>query len=288
VPWPPGGGVDFVSRITARHLTEALGQPVVVENRPGASGTIGSAAVSRAVPDGYTLGIATSSSHPAAVVLQRSVPYDPVVGFTMVTQIGITPYVLIGGAVLPVRTLLDFFALARAQPGALSYASVGTATLGYLLTRQMEAMAGISMVHVPYRGSSLAYPDLLTGTVAVMLDNPSGSSAMVREGRMRALAVTRRSPALPETPSFAEAGLPGFEGLFWYGLVAPPGLLPEIAARIQRALAERLAAPAAREELMSRDVEPVAGTGEAFAALVAGDVAWMREAARRLDIRPEG
>ncbi|MBY0336780.1 MAG: tripartite tricarboxylate transporter substrate binding protein [Acetobacteraceae bacterium] len=287
VPFPPGGGTDFVSRIAAQRLSDALGQPVVVENRPGAGGTIGANAVAQAAPDGYTIGMATSSTHPAALVLQRSVPYDPVAGFTAITQVGVTPYVLVGGPAMPGRDLRDFVAAVRAQPGRLSYASVGTSTLGYLLTRQFEALTGTRMTHVPYRGSAQVYPDLLNGTVAFILDNPSGSAGLIRDGRVRALAITRRSAALPEVPSFAEAGVPGFEGVFWYGLVAPAGLPAEIAARMQRDLARQFEMPAHRQELVARDVEPILSTPAAFAATIAADVTWMRAAAERLGLQPE-
>lgn len=287
VPFPPGGGTDFVSRIAAQRLSEALGQPVVVENRPGAGGTIGANAVAQAAPDGYTIGMATSSTHPAALVLQRSVPYDPVAGFTPITQVGVTPYVLVGGSAMPGRTLAEFIAAVRSEPGRLSYASVGTSTLGYLLTRQFEALTGTQMTHVPYRGSAQVYPDLLNGTVAFILDNPSGSAGLIREGRLRALAITRRAAALPEVPSFADAGVPGFEGVFWYGLVAPAGMPAEIANRMQQELARQLQVAQHRQELVSRDVEPTVTSPAEFGAIIASDVTWMRETATRLGIQPE-
>jgi tripartite-type tricarboxylate transporter receptor subunit TctC len=287
VPFPPGGGTDFVARSVASRLSEALGQPIVAENRPGAGGTIGADAVARAAPDGYTIGIATSSTHPAALVLQRNVPYDPVASFSAITQIGVTPYILIGGPAANATTLAEFIAHARANPGRVNYASVGVSTLGYLLTRQFENLTGISMVHVPYRGSAQVYPDLMNGTVAVLLDNPSGSAGLVRDGRLRAFAVTRPTAVLPEVPTFAQAGVAGFEGVFWYGFVAPAGTPRLIVERIQSEVARILASEEGRRELIARDVTPIGSTADEFTAVIASDVSWMRALAARLDIRPE-
>jgi tripartite-type tricarboxylate transporter receptor subunit TctC len=287
VPFPPGGGTDFVARAVGQRLSEALGQPVVVENRPGAGGMIGADAVARATPDGYTIGIATSSTHPAALVLQANVPYDPVRSFAPITQIGVTPYVLIGGPAARATTLAEFVAFAKANPGQVNYASVGVSTLGYLLTRQFESLAGITMTHVPYRGSAQVYPDLLNGTVAVLLDNPSGSAGLIRDGRLRAFAVTRKTAVLPDVPTFGEAGVQGFEGVFWYGYVAPAATPAPIVARIQAEVAKVLASPAGRDELLARDVTPIGSTPEEFAAAIQSDVAWMRALAEKLDIRPQ-
>ncbi len=285
VPFPPGGGTDVVARVVAQRLGEALGVTVVAENRPGAGGSIGSEVVARAVPDGTTIGIATSSTHPAAVVLQKGVPYDPVRDFAPITQIGVTPYILVAGPGMP-ATLAEFLALARARPGALSYASVGSSTLGYLLTRQLELLTGMRMLHVPYRGSSQAYPDLINGTVAVLLDNPTGSAGLVRDGRLRGYAVTVPSAVLPDVPGFAAAGVPGFETPFWYGLVGPAGLPAAQAARMQQALARHFLG-AGRAELADKDVTPVMGTPAAFGAVIAADLASFKALAERAGIQPE-
>jgi tripartite-type tricarboxylate transporter receptor subunit TctC len=288
VPFPPGGGTDVVARTVANRLQEALGQPIVIENRGGAGGTIGSDAVAKAAPDGYTLGIATSSTHPAAVALLRNVPYDPAASFAAVTQIGFTPYILIGGPAAQAATLREFLDHARANPGRVTFASVGTTTLGYLLTRQLELLTGVRMTHVPYRGSAQAYPDLINGTVAVLLDNPTGSAALVREGRLRAFAVTQPSFALPEVPTFASLGVPGFDAVFWYGIVAPAGTPAAIVDRVQSSVALRFLHDAAgRAELVSKDVTPVASTPAEFARTIAEDTARWRDLANRLGIQPE-
>lgn len=287
IGFPPGGGTDVVARLVAQRLGEALGQPVVAENRPGAGGTIGAAAVAQAAPDGYTLGIATSSTHPAAPVLLRAVSYDPVGSFTAVTLIGTTPYVLVGGPAAPGATLRDFVAAARAAPGRLDYASVGSTTLGYLLTRQFEAITGTRLNHVPYRGSGQAYPDLLNGTVAVLLDNPTGAAPLVRDGRLRAYAVTTPSAALPEVPTFAAAGVAGLDAPFWYGVVAPAGLPGAVAERVQAALAHHFGTAAGRAELEAKDVTPVLSTPAEFSRTIAADLDRWRSLAGQLGIQPE-
>ena len=288
VPFPPGGGTDVVARVVAARLSEALGQPVVPENRPGAGGTIGADAVARAPPDGHTIGVATSSTHPAAVALLRDVPYDPVASFAAITLIGSTPYVLVGGPAARSATLREFLDRARAEPGRVTYASVGTTTLGYLLTRQLELLTGARMTHVPYRGSAQVYPDLINGTVAALLDNPTGSAGLVREGRLRAFAATRASAALPEVPTFASLGVEGFDAAFWYGLVAPAGTPRAVVDRIQSEVSRHfLDTAAGRAELVGKDVTPVASSPAEFASTIAEEAARWRALAERLGIRPE-
>lgn len=287
VPLPPGGGTDTVARLATRRLSETLGATVVVENRPGAGGTIGSEAVARAAPDGYTIGVATTSSHPVATVLRRDVPYDPVTSFAPVTLLGSTPYILVGGRAAGARDLPGFLAATRARPGQVSYASVGVSTLGYLLTRQFEQLAGLTMNHVPYRGSAQVYPDLINGTVAVLLDNPPGCAGLVRDGSLTAFAVTQRSAILPDVPSFASLGVPGFDAAFWYGLVAPAGTPPAITRRIQQALAGQFLADPGRAELRAMDVEPVMSAPEEFGRTIAEDARAWRAMADRLGIQPE-
>lgn len=287
VPLPPGGGTDTVARLCTQRLSEVLGVPLVVENKPGAGGTLGSDIVAKAEPDGYTIGIATASSHAAAPVFRKDLPYDPVKSFTAITLLGTTPYILIGGPAAGARDLQGFIASAKAQPGKLTSASVGVSTLGYLLTRQFELIAGLKMVDVPYKGSALAYPDLMNGTVAVMLDNPSGSAGLVRDGRLTGFAVTRRSPVLPDVPTFDSLGVKGFDAVFWYGVVAPPGLPPEIAQRIQRALADGFLVEPGAAALRTRDVEPVMSTPQSFAETMAQQTADLRALANRLGIKPE-
>jgi tripartite-type tricarboxylate transporter receptor subunit TctC len=287
VPLPPGGGTDAIARRAMQRLSEALGVPVVVDNKAGAGGTIGSEVVAQAAPDGYTLGLATASSHAAAPVFRKDLPYDPVKSFTAITLLGTTPYILIGGSAAGARDLPGFIAAAKARPGKVACASLGTSTLGYLLTKQFELITGLQMVDVPYKGSGQAYPDLMNGTVAVMLDNPSGSAGLVRDGRLTGFAVTKRSPMLPEVPTFESLGIKGFDGVFWYGVVAPAGLPPEIAKRIQQVLAEAFLVDPGAAALRAMDVEPVMSTPEAFARTMAQETRDLRALADRLGIKPE-
>ncbi|WP_296342316.1 tripartite tricarboxylate transporter substrate binding protein [Reyranella sp.] len=287
VALPPGGGTDAIGRKAMQRLSEVLGVPVVVENKPGAGGTIGSDVVAKAEPDGYTLGIATASSHAAAPVFRKDLPYDPVKSFTAVTLLGTTPYILIGGPAAGSKDLAGFIAATKANPGKVACASLGTSTLGYLLTKQFELIAGLKMIDVPYKGSGVAYPDLMNGTVAVMLDNPSGSAGLVREGRLTGFAVTRKSPMLPDVPTFESLGVKGFDNVFWYGVVAPAGLPQEIALRIQKALADGFLVDPGRAALRAMDVEPVMSTPQEFASLMAKQTADLRALADRLGIKPE-
>ncbi|MBN9489235.1 MAG: tripartite tricarboxylate transporter substrate binding protein [Alphaproteobacteria bacterium] len=287
VPLPPGGGTDAVARLAMQHLSEALGVAVVVDNKPGAGGTIGSDVVAHSAPDGYTFGIATSSSHAAAPVFRKDLPYDPVTSFTAVTLMGTTPYVLIAGPDAGAKDLASFIAAAKAQPGKLVCASLGISTLGYLLTRQFELIAGIELVDAPYKGSGQVYPDLMNGTVAVMLDNPTGSAGLVRENRLTALAVTQPSAALPDVPTFDSLGVKPFDDVFWYGLVAPAGLPTEIAQRVQQALAQGFLTDPGRAKMRALDVTPVFSAPEAFTATMARDTRKWRDLADRLGIKPE-
>ena len=287
VALPPGGGTDSTGRLAMQYLSEALGQPIVVDNKPGAGGTIGSDIVAKAVPDGYTFGIATSSSHAAAPVFRKDLPYDPVKSFTAVTMIGTTSYILIGGPAAAAKDLPTFIANTKAQPGKVACASLGPSTLGYLLTRQLELIAGLKMIDAPYKGAAAVYPDLMNGTVAVMLDNPSGSAGLVRENRLTGFAVTRPSAAVPNVPTFDSLGVKNFEDVFWYGIVAPPGLPPEIAERVQKILAQALLADPGRGKLRAIDVEPVVSTPADFSATMARETKQWRDLADRLGIKPE-
>jgi tripartite-type tricarboxylate transporter receptor subunit TctC len=287
VALPPGGGTDSTGRIAMAALSEALGVPVVVENKPGAGGTIGSDLVAKAAPDGYTLGIATSSSHAAAPVFRKDLPYDPVTSFTAITMIGTTSYILIGGPAANAKDLPTLIASIKAQPGKVACASLGPSTLGFLLTKQLELIAGIKMLDTPYKGAAAVYPDLMNGTVAIMLDNPSGSAGLVRDGRLTGYAVTRPSAAVPNVPTFESQGIKGFEDVFWYGVVAPAGLPPEIADRIQKILAKALLADPGRGKLTAIDVTPVASTPQEFGATMARETRQWKALADRLGLKPE-
>lgn len=288
VPFPPGGGTDITARLVAANLAEALGQPVVVENRGGAGGMIGSEAVAKAAPDGYTIGIATSSTHPGALVLQKNVPYDPLKSFAPITMIGNTSYVLIGSAALPAGTLAELIAYAKANPGKLNIANVGASTLGFLLTQQLKALSGIEMVDIGYKGSAQVYPDLFGNQVSLLLDNPGASTPLVASGRLKAYAVTSATPSMPSVPLFSEAGaavgLRDFDTTFWYGLVAPAGTPRAIVDRIQAETAKYVHSEAGKKAFAARSLQPVGSTPEAFAAAIQKDIANFSALARQLGL----
>ena len=291
VPFPPGGGTDLVARSVAVRLAEALAQPVVVENRPGAGGTIGADAVAKSAPDGYTIGIATSSTHPGALVLQKNVPYDPLRSFAPITLIGNTSYVLLVNPTLPANSLAELVAHAKANPGKLNFANVGTSTIGYLLTQQLKALTGTDMADIGYKGASQAYPDLIANQISLFLDNPGASTPLVTSGRLKAFAVTTPTPSMPSVPLFSEAGagvgLRNFDASFWYGLVAPAGTPPAIVSRIQAETARFVQSADGRKEFATRSLEPIGSTPEQFAAAMQKDIERFTALARQLGIQPQ-
>ena len=291
VPFPPGGGTDLTARSVAARLSETLGQQVVVENRGGAGGTIGADAVAKSAPDGYTIGIATSSTHPGALVLQKNVPYDPLKSFAPISLIGSTSFVLLANPSIPAATVAELVAYAKANPGKLNVANVGTSTIGYLLTLQFKALTGTNMVDVSYKGASQAYPDLMGNQVSLFLDNPGASTPLVTSGRLRAYGVTTPTPSLPGVPLFTEAGasvgLRTFDASFWYGLVAPAGTPKAIVDRIQGETAKYVHSPEGRKEFAARSLEPVGSTPEQFAAAIQKDIERYGVLAKQLGLQPQ-
>jgi tripartite-type tricarboxylate transporter receptor subunit TctC len=287
VPFPPGGGTDLASRSVAGRLGEALGQPVVVENRPGAGGTIGADAVAKSAPDGYTIGTATSSTHPAAVALQKEVPYDPVKSFAPITRIGSTSFVLLGTNGLPAANLQELIAYAKANPGKLNVANVGNSTLGYLMTLQFRALTGTSMTDIYYKGSSQTYPDLISGQVQLFLDNPGASTPLVASGKLKAFGVTTPTPSMPGVPLFADAGLKGFDADFWYGLVAPAGTPKAIVDRIQQEVLKFLQSPEGKAEFAARSLVPGGETPELFTRRIQSEMDRFRALAAQFNLKPQ-
>ena len=282
VPFPAGGGTDLVARAAASKLSEALGQPVVVENRPGAGGTIGASAVANAAPDGYTIGIATSSTHPAALALLKDVPYDPVKSFAPITQVASTSFVLVGSPSLPAKTFEELVAYAKANPGKLNFANVGTGTLGYLMTQQLRALTGTDMVDVQYKGSAQVYPDLMSGQVQLFLDNPGASTPLVAAGRLRGYGVTTPTPSMPGVPRFTEMGLADFHPDFWYGLVAPAGTPKPIVERMYQVIERWVKSPEGQRELESKSLVPMGSTPEDFTAAMRSETERYRALGARL------
>ena len=212
VPFPPAGATDIVGRIVAQKLTERLGQPVVVENRPGAGGSIGSDLVAKAAPDGYTILMATSSTHSIGPALQK-LPYDPIRDFAAITHVANVPNVLVVSPKLPVANVKELVAYAKAQPGKLNFASSGIGTIVHLNGELFKMITGVDIVHVPYKGTALSIPDLANGSVSILFDSLASVIPHVKAGNVKPLALNgpQRSPLLPDVPTLAEAGLPAFD-----------------------------------------------------------------------------
>ena len=267
VAYPPGGPTDILARIVAQGVARELPQPVVVENRGGANGTIGSEAVARGPADG-SLFLANASAHVIVPHLQR-VPFDALADFIPVTNMAAVPLMLVVTNALPVRTVPELIAYLKANPGKLSYASSSAGGSTHLAGELFKRMAGVEMTHVPYRGAGQALPDVVAGNTQLMFDSMASSAGLVREGRLRALAVTTeaRVAAFPELPTIAEAGpLPGYAIASWYGLWAPARTPGSVVERMQQAVAAALRTPEVREKLASLGAEPVGDTPAQFDA----------------------
>ncbi|HEY6259160.1 MAG TPA: tripartite tricarboxylate transporter substrate binding protein [Xanthobacteraceae bacterium] len=274
VPFTPGSSSDIVARIVAQKLGERLHQQLFVENRVGASGNLGSEAVARADPDGYTMGLANASTHAVAPSLSGRLGYDPVRDFVPVSMLGSSPFVLSVYPGLPVRTVAELIALAKAKPRTLTYASAGPATLAHLSGALFEKMARIEMVHVPYRGTSQAALDLMEGRVDMQFGTIPPSIGSIRDGKLRAIGVTGavRNGALPDVPPIAEAGLPGYESLLWQGYVMPAGTAAAIVVRLNREVTAVLNDAAVKAALIEQGVEPEPGPPEALGHRMRADV----------------
>ena len=274
VPFPAGGATDLVARVIAQRVSKDLGQQVVVENKAGAGGTIGSAEVAKASADGYTLLLATSSTHSIAPHLNPSMPYDAVKDFTPVAHMADAASMLLVSPALPVKSVAELIAYAKTRPGKLNYASSGNGTIVHLTAEAFKAQAGVFITHVPYKGTALAIPDLIADSVQLMFDAIPSGMPHVKAGRLRALAVTgpTRSALAPELPTVAEAGLPGFASVTWFGLYGPRGLKADTVNRVHDAFEKAVHAPDVMESLAKLGVEPAKdATAAQFAAMVAAD-----------------
>ncbi len=279
VPFVPGGNVDITARTVAPALGDALGQPVVVENRPGAAGMVGAQAMMSSPADGYTLMMGSNSSLAVAPNLYPSWPYDPVKGIAPISNLAITPFVLVVKLGLPAQSLAEFVKLAKEKPGQLSMASGGNGSSNHLVGELFQMMTGLKLSHVPYKGTGAALVDLAGGQVDLLFDQASSTVPNVRGGKIRALAVasSSRQSALPDTPTFAEAGLRDFEIDNFTGLVGPAGMPADAVAKLHAAAVKALATPQVRERFASLGVQPVGDTPEQFGALIREDLArWSR------------
>ena len=279
VPFVPGGNVDITARTVAPALGDALGQPVVVENRPGAAGMVGAQAMMSSPADGYTLMMGSNSSLAVAPNLYASWPYDPIKGIAPISNLAITPFVLVVRLGLPAQSLAEFVKLAKEKPGRLSMASGGNGSSNHLVGELFQMMTGLKLSHVPYKGTGAALVDLAGGQVDLLFDQASSTVPNVRGGKIRALAVasSSRQSALPDTPTFAEAGLRDFEIDNFTGLVGPAGMPADAVAKVHAAAVKALATPQVKERFASLGVQPVGDTPEQFGAVIREDLArWSR------------
>jgi tripartite-type tricarboxylate transporter receptor subunit TctC len=286
VPFPPAGATDIVGRIVAQKLTERLGQSVVVENRPGAGGTIGSDLVAKSAPDGYTLLMATSSTHSVGPALQK-LPYDAIRDFAAITLVANVPNVLVVSPKLPVANLKEFIAYARANPGKLNYASSGIGTIVHLNGEFFKMLTGVDIVHVPYKGTALSIPDLASGNVAMLFDSLASAMPNIKSGSVKALAINapRRSALLPDVPTLAEAGLPAFDRYTWFGMFAPAGTPPDVVRKLQSETVAALKSPDLLERFDAVGAEPVGSTSEQFVERIRSDGVRWAEVIRKADVK---
>ena len=290
VPYPPGSGTDIVARLLGQRVSESWGQPLVVENRPGAGAIVGVDAVAKAAPDGYTIGIADTGPLAINPALYPKLPYEPARDLAPVIEVAKLPFMLVAHPSLGVASLGELIAAAKRRPGEINYASVGNGSGVHLATELLKKMAGIDLVHIPYKGSAPALNDVLAGTTAVMFVNLLSGLPHVKSGRVRALAVgtPKRLAALPDVPTIAEAGVPGYEFQAWFGIIAPAATRREIVERLNQEIGRALAAVPVRAQLLGQGgMEPVGGTPEQFAALIAAEKEkWgrlVRETGARVD-----
>ncbi len=265
VPFSPGGAADTPGRMLMQKLSEVLGQQVIVDNRPGAGGTIGAEAVAKAAPDGYTL-LLISNTHLISASLYKNLMYDAIADFTPVLQFGDAPNVLLVNPSLPAKSVQELIALAKANPGNINYASSGNGSSQHLFAALFASMAGINMFHIPYKGSARATTELLSGEVKVGCPGIAGMVQYIKDGRLRPLAVTgaKRSPELPDVPTIAEAGVKGYEASLWLGILGPKGLPKDISAKLNAAVSGLLKKPDVQASLRKVGTEIVYRTPEEF------------------------
>jgi tripartite-type tricarboxylate transporter receptor subunit TctC len=288
VPSTPGDGSDITGRIIAERLSRELGQPVVIDNKPGAGGVLGTEAAARSAPDGYTMIVGNAGSHGVNAGIYTKLPYDVVKDFVPVAMICTTPNVMVVSPSVKARNVAEFVALAKANPGKFNYASGGVGSSAHLSAELFKSLTGTDLTHIPYKGSAPAVAGLLGDEVQVMIGNLPPWSAQIKAGRVQALAVStaQRHHSLPEVPALAES-LPGFETLAWFGVLAPAGTPRAVVERINTLVNQALEQPEIKARLATLACDPAPSTPEAFASRVSGDVARWKKLATEKNIRAD-
>jgi tripartite-type tricarboxylate transporter receptor subunit TctC len=287
VPSPPGDGSDVVARLIGEKLTGAWGQQVVIDNRPGAGGRIGTELAAKSPPDGYTWIMGNAGSHGINGGLYRNLPYDLEKDFVPITQIMRAPNALVVSPALGVNSVAELIALLKKNPGKYSYGSGGNGSSAHLSAELFKSMAGVDIVHVPYKGATLALTDLIAGNIVMFMGNLPPAMGHIKAGRIKALAVTTlaRSKFVPELPTVDEAGLKGFETVAWFGLLAPGGTPPQVIAKTRDEVVRAIQTPELRARIDSLGGEPVGNTPQEFAAIIRADIAKWRKVVADANIK---
>ncbi|MGZ5142128.1 MAG: Bug family tripartite tricarboxylate transporter substrate binding protein [Burkholderiales bacterium] len=289
VPFPPGGGTDVISRALAQKLTEAWGQQVIADNRPGSGGTIGLAAAAKLPADGYNIVLGQLANVAIAPALYAKLPYDPVKDFTPVTLALTSPLILVAHPSLPAKNVRELFALAKAKPDSVTFGSPGNGTTGHLGTEIIKTAGGVKMTHIPYKGASPAFTGLLSGEISVYMSSIQPAIPMLNAGRVRALGVTsaKRMATLPNVPTISESGLPGYEVTNWYGVMMPAGVPKDVLTKIHGDLVKVLKMPDVQQRFQSEGGDTTSNTPEQFAAFIKTEIAkWgkaVRESGAKVD-----
>jgi tripartite-type tricarboxylate transporter receptor subunit TctC len=273
VPFAAGGPTDVYARSVGQELSRILGQPVIVDNKPGAGGNLGADFVAKSAPDGYNIVLGAVGAFAVNMTLYPKMPYDVLRDFAPVSLIAIVPMMLVVNPALPVKTPRDLVELAKARPGQLSYGSAGNGTSVHMSTEMFKALTGIDMVHVPYKGVAPAMTDLIGGQLQLMFSDATSAIPHAKSGKVRPVAVTKRIEVMPEIPTFAELGYAGYDPTVWYGVFAPAGTPRDTVVKLNGAIAKALQAPEVRERLISQGANPVNNTPEEFTAFVRDEIA---------------
>jgi tripartite-type tricarboxylate transporter receptor subunit TctC len=288
VPFAPGGTNDIAGRIVAEKMTERLGQPIVIDNRPGANSIVGSQIVAQAAPDGYTFGI-VAAGFAVNPTLFRKLPYDTLRDFSPIGLVGGGPYLMVTHPSVPAKTVNDFIAWAKTRAGKVNYASVGAGSPPHLAAELLKVMGGFDMTHVPYKGGGAVLPDLVAGRIELFFGTITTLKPQVDIGKLRAIGVTtlKRSPAMPDVPTFVEAGLKGYEVNGWYGFIAPARTPPAIVKRLNAELQHALNDADLQKRFLQRGMDPLPGTPEAFSALIRSEIVKWAKVLKAAGIQPE-